>query len=75
MLCSVIALIRQLHEGARSGHIEIVRYLVENGADFNAKTGASGGTALYYAKQKFDADHPVVAFLESLGAAEIGPDL
>lgn len=64
-----------LHEGARGGHLEVVRYLVDNGADINAKTGADGGTALYYAKKKFDEEHPVVAFLESLGAIEDGPDL
>jgi prolyl 4-hydroxylase len=64
-----------IHEGARGGHIDVVRYLVENGADINAKTTVIGGTALYYAKQEFKNDHPVVAFLESLGAVDIGPDL
>jgi len=64
-----------LHEGARGGHLEVVRYLVENGADVNAFTGDSGGTALFYAKQKFEDDHPIIAYLESLGAVEIGPDL
>ena len=53
----------------------MVRYLVENGADVNAFTGDSGGTALFYAKQKFEDDHPIIAYLESLGAVEIGPDL
>jgi len=48
---------------------------VENGADVNATTGDNGGTALYYAKKRFDADHPVIAYLESLGAVESGPDL
>ena len=67
--------VRQLHEGARGGHLEVVRYLVENGADVNATTGDNGGTALYYAKKRFDADHPVIAYLESLGAVESGPDL
>lgn len=49
---------------------------MENGADINAKThGEAGATALYYAKKSFAVDHPVVAYLESLGALEIGPDL
>ena len=50
---------------------------MENGADINAQTGSdgTGGTALYYAKKKFEDDHPIVAYLESLGAVEIGPDL
>ena len=55
--------------------MEVVRYLVENGADVNAKTGENGGTALYYAKQRFDEDHPIIALLESFGAIEDGPDL
>jgi len=64
-----------LHEGARGGHLEVVKYLVLNGADVNAKTGQGGGTALYYAKKNFEQDHPVIAFLEGLGALEDGPDL
>lgn len=53
----------------------MVKYLVENGADINARPKGAGGTALYFAKQEFDSDHPVVSFLESMGALEIGPDL
>jgi hypothetical protein len=52
-----------------------VKYLVENGADVNEKTGSKGGTALYWAKKELEKDHPVISFLESLGALEIGPDL
>lgn len=64
-----------LHEGARGGHLDVVKYLVENGADVNATTGSDGGTALYYARQRLDENHPVISFLESLGALETGPDL
>ena len=64
-----------LHEGARGGHLDVVKYLVENGVDVNAKTRDNGGTALWWAKQSLDEDHPVIAFLESMGALEIGPDL
>jgi hypothetical protein len=49
--------------------------LVENGADINAQTGNDGGTVLWWAKKNLEEDHPVVAFLESMGALEIGPDL
>jgi ankyrin repeat protein len=52
----------------------VVKYLVEQGADYNQKTG-SGETALHWAKRELGADHPVVSFLEELGALEIGPDL
>jgi prolyl 4-hydroxylase len=64
-----------LHEGARSGHLDIVRYLIESGADANATTSGTGGTALWWAKKELGADHPVVEFLESLGALEAGPEL
>lgn len=63
-----------LHEGARGGHLDIVRYLTDSGADVNAKA-RDGATALYWAKQSFDEGHPVIDFLESLGAIEAGPDL
>ena len=66
-----------LHEGARAGHIDVVKYLIENGADYNDKTGdgITGGTALYLAKKQLKPEHPVISYLESLGALDIGPDL
>ena len=64
-----------LHEGARSGHLEVVKLLVENGADFNLKTAEDGASPLWWAKQTLGKDDPVIEFLESLGALEIGPDL
>ena len=64
-----------IHEGARGGHLDVVKFLVENGVDVNAKTHETGGTALWWAKQNLDNEHPVITFLESMGALEIGPDL
>jgi ankyrin repeat protein len=65
-----------LHEGARAGHIEVVKYLVENGADMNHRTqNGSGGTVLWWAKKELDQDHPVIDLLESMGALDVGPDL
>jgi len=52
-----------------------VKLLVENGADFNAKTSGEGGTVLWWAKQTHGDDHPVISFLEELGALEVGPEL
>ena len=49
--------------------------MVENGADINKKTNGSGGTALWWAKQKHGDEHPVIEYLESIGALAIGPDL
>jgi prolyl 4-hydroxylase len=64
-----------LHEGVRGGHLDVVRLLVEHGADVNAVTHGKGGSALWWAKQQHSSDHPVVAFLESMGALEVGPEL
>lgn len=55
--------------------MEAVKLLVENGADVNIKTYGSGGTVLWWAKQTHGSEHPVIEFLESLGALEVGPEL
>ena len=67
-----------LHEGARAGHVEIVKTLVEKGADMNVLTGhdeGEGESALYLAIQEHGDDHPLVEFLESIGALNVGPEL
>ena len=64
-----------LHEGARGGHLEVVRYLVDQGADINALTKGTGATALWWAKHEHGEDHPIIEFLESLGAVDSGPEL
>ena len=55
--------------------MEVVKLLVDNGADFNAKTAGGGGTVLWWAKQTHGEDHPVITFLEELGALDVGPEL
>ena len=54
-----------------------MKYLIENGADVNKKTGngEEGGTALWWAKRNLKEEHPIIAYLENVGALEIGPDL
>jgi prolyl 4-hydroxylase len=64
-----------LHEGVRGGHLEVVKLLVENGADASARTGDEGGSVLWWAKQTHGDDHEVVKFLEEIGALDIGPEL
>jgi len=65
-----------LHEGARAGHTEIVKYLYEQGADVNARTGlGNGGSVMWWAKRNLGKDHPVLDFLESVGAQVIEPEL
>jgi prolyl 4-hydroxylase len=76
-----------LHEGVLGGNIDIVKYLVELGADVNATTFLfnedgnndnnknSGGSVLWLAKQEHSPDHPIIEFLESIGAVDVGPEL
>jgi len=66
-----------LHEGVRNGNKEVVEYLHKNGADLNARTGGmgEGGSVLWWAKKTHGSDHEIVAYLESLGAVDVGPEL
>ena len=65
-----------LHSGAGSGHKEVVELLVSHGADLNARThGGHGATPLYIAEHSNGGYHPVVRYLKSLGALNLGPEL
>lgn len=65
-----------LHEGARAGHHEVVKLLVERGANINERTKeGKGETALYWSIKENGEDHPVSQLLMELGALNIGPDL
>jgi len=63
-----------LHEGARTGSIDVVKLLVEKGADVNAVT-EFGQSVLYLAVGEHGDDHPVVDFLKEFGAIFAGPEL
>jgi len=65
-----------LHEGARAGHEDVVKLLVDRGADINQRTKeGAGGTPLYFSIQDNGENHPVSQLLLSLGGLNIGPDL
>jgi prolyl 4-hydroxylase len=64
-----------LHEGARAGHIDIVKYLVEQGADIKERAQhGTGGNAIFYAFHHQGQKSAVYQFLESLGVASVEPD-
>ena len=56
------------------GHFDLVKYFVKDcGADIGALT-TIGGSPLWWAKKVLDPIHPVVKFLEEVGAPEIATD-
>jgi ankyrin repeat protein len=64
-----------LHEAVRSKNIELVRFLLESGADVNLRTIQTdggkqhpGGSALYWALKYDDSNDPLIALLLSYGA-------
>ena len=59
-----------LHEAVREGHYEVVKYLVDMGADVGAAT-SNGGTPLWWAKRLLEANHPVITYLEEIGAPDV----
>jgi prolyl 4-hydroxylase len=64
-----------LHEGARAGHMDVVRYLVDKGADLNERSFyGTGGNALFYASQHHGTESAVYQFLQSMGAISMEPD-
>lgn len=62
---------RPLHEACRTGQKDVIDFLLQHGADINALTDR-GASPLRLAKQYLRHDHPVLAYLESLGAKDIG---
>jgi hypothetical protein len=60
---------RPIHEAAKHGHLDIMQYLVDNGADVNAVAHIRRGYApLSIARDYLGDDHPVTKLLVSLGA-------
>lgn len=60
-----------MHEAAAAGHLDVLMYLVERGADVGAVT-RDGGTALWWAKKALKPGHPVISYLEEIGAPDEG---
>jgi ankyrin repeat protein len=58
-----------LHESIRSGKLEVVKYLIDQGSDVGWSV-KGGGPALWVARQLLPKDHEVTKYLESVGAPE-----
>jgi len=65
-----------IHEGARGGHTDVLKLLVEHGANINERTDhGRGGSPLYLAIQGHGKRHTSVKYLQSIGAELIEPEL
>lgn len=60
-----------LHEAVQTGEVEMVKFLVQKGAELNSKI-VSGGTPLWWSRRAFGSNHAVTTYLESVGALDEG---
>jgi ankyrin repeat protein len=64
-----------LHQGVAGGNEKVVEFLVELGADINARTLGGGETPLRIAERRFGFNSPLAKYLKTMGALSIGPEL
>jgi prolyl 4-hydroxylase len=65
-----------IHEAARGGHLEVVKFLTDNGADINARTHEGKGfSVLSIFEQFWKDDHPLYDHLVEAGAYDMQPEL
>lgn len=64
-----------LHEAARGGHLNVVKYLVEQGSNIDSRTGngGTGGSVLWWAIRFHGEDHPVAIYLKEQNAVSTPP--
>ena len=65
---------RPIHEAVRGGHTDAVKLLIANGAHKDARTGRQGEgfSPLNLALVTHGEDHPIIDYLRSIGAQDIG---
>ena len=65
-----------LHEAVRGGHPEVLKFLLDAGANINELTNKENGSSpMALARYYHGDDHPLIEFLENHGALELGPEL
>lgn len=64
-----------IHEAARSGYVDVLQFLIENGVDMNVRTGTNfdGASPLNLAISYLGRKHEAVTFLSKMGALNINP--
>jgi prolyl 4-hydroxylase len=65
-----------LHWAVQLGHLPLVQFLISKGADRDiASRDAYNATSLWWARSLYSSNHPIVQFLQRIGAIDIGPEL
>lgn len=65
---------KPIHEAARSGRVQVLEYLIEDGADVNDRTNeGKGGSPLWWAEHMLPDNHPAIQLLRRNGARAVGP--
>jgi len=63
-----------LHEAVRSGHVHVVKYLIQKGANVNVRTNkGSGGSPLWWSEKTHGSRHPMTKLLVKHGAKSHAP--
>ena len=65
-----------IHEAARSGHLNVVKFFVEKGVPINSRTGkdGNGGSVLWWAQRFHGDNHPLIQYLKENKAINIAPN-
>ncbi|KAL3935498.1 MAG: hypothetical protein SGBAC_008998 [Bacillariaceae sp.] len=65
---------RPLHEAARSGHVDVLEYLLKEGAKVNERTNnGDGGTPLWWAEKKPEKNKEAIELLKKYGGLSLQP--
>ena len=64
-----------IHEAARAGRTEVIKYLIEEGANVNVRTNfGRGASPLWWAEERNGYNHESASVLRKAGAKRIGPN-
>lgn len=66
---------RPIHEAARAGQTEVIKWLIEQGVDINARTNNGlGASPLWWAEETLGSKHEATKVLKKSGASKISPE-
>jgi hypothetical protein len=67
---------RPLHEAARSGHVDVIEYLLKEGARINERTNdGEGGNPLWWAEKNAKKNRAAIKLLKKYGGVSLQPKI